>query len=231
MSATDIVQSGDRAGMSMTAAHSQPSRRRISENDILLGLLDAVERDPGVTQRSVARDLGIALGLANAYLRGCVRKGLIKVGQAPARRYVYYLTPQGFAEKSRLTASYLSRSFSFLREARAHCALAICDAQERSHRRLVLIGGGELADIARLVAREHAVEIAGTVVASADPGVLATGLAGLGELDAALVTAIENPQEAFEAALNLFGPDRVYVPALLRIRHRTAQPAKAGLRG
>src|SRR4051794_31761602 len=82
------------------------TRREASENDIVLGVLDAIERDPTVTQRSVALELGIALGLANGYLKRCVRKGLIKVRQAPARRYAYYLTPKGFAEKSRLTASY-----------------------------------------------------------------------------------------------------------------------------
>jgi len=60
--------------------------RRDSEDDIVLGVLDVVERDPTVTQRSVARELGIALGLANAYLKRCVRKGLIKVGQVPRRR-------------------------------------------------------------------------------------------------------------------------------------------------
>lgn len=204
---------------------SQPTRRETSEDDILLGLLNAVERDPAVTQRLVARDLGIALGLANAYLRRCVRKGFIKVGQAPARRYAYYLTPQGFAEKSRLTASYLSHSFSFLREARAQCAELLCAAAERVHCRLVLIGAGELSEIARLVAREYPVEIVGTVAASADSHALAADLSGLGSIDAAVVTTIENPQEAFEASLRLFGPDRVYVPALLRVRHPVGIPA------
>ncbi len=214
---------GDRG---VTSARSHPGRRLTAENDIVLGLLDAVARDPAVTQRSVARDLGIALGLANAYLRRCVRKGLIKVGQAPARRYSYYLTPQGLAEKSRLTASYLSHSFSFLREARAQCAQTFRAATERAHHRLVLVGGGDLSDIARLVAREHGVEIVGTVASSADPAALAADLSRLGSLDAAVVTAIENPDEAFEAALHLLGPDRVYAPALLRIRHPTGAPTR-----
>src|SRR5579863_4509642 len=89
---------------------------------IVLGLLSSVETDGARSQRHIAAELGIALGLANAYLKRCVHKGLVKVGQAPARRYAYYLTPQGFAEKSRLTATYLSHSFSFFREARAQCA-------------------------------------------------------------------------------------------------------------
>ena len=42
------------------------ARREPSNDAIVLGVLDAVERNPSVTQRSVARDLGIALGLVNA---------------------------------------------------------------------------------------------------------------------------------------------------------------------
>ncbi len=207
-----------RGSLRAASTSSHPSRRETSEDDILLGLLDAVERDSTVTQRLVARDLGIALGLANAYLRRCVRKGLIKVSQAPARRYAYFLTPQGFAEKSRLTASYLSHSFSFLREARAQCAEVLRAAAEHSHRRVVLVGAGELAEITRLLAREHDIEIVGTVSTNGGCHDLAADLPLLGPIDAAIVTAIENPQEAFDATLRSLGPHRVYAPALLRIR-------------
>src|SRR5438105_15459112 len=102
----------------MTNVEIRNDQRDPENEDIVLGVLDVVERDPSVTQRSVARELGIALGLANAYLKRCVRKGLIKVSQVPRRRYAYFLTPQGFAEKSRLTATYLAHSFSFFRRAR-----------------------------------------------------------------------------------------------------------------
>lgn len=219
-----------RGSLRTASAPSHPTRRESSEDDILLGLLDAVERDSGVTQRLVARDLGIALGLANAYLRRCVRKGLIKVSQTPPRRYAYFLTPQGFAEKSRLTASYLSHSFSFLREARAQCAELLRAAAAHSHCRIVLVGPGELAEITRLLAREYQIEVVGTVSTSAGGHDLAADLSALGPIEAVIVTAIENPQEAFDASFRLFGPDRVYAPALLRIRHPAGSPANLELR-
>src|SRR5713101_9048334 len=88
------------------------------ENErIVLGLLNSVEHDGDKSQRHIAAELGIALGLVNAYLKRCVKKGLVKVSEAPARRYAYYLTPQGFAEKSRLTVAYMSYSFSLFRRA------------------------------------------------------------------------------------------------------------------
>jgi hypothetical protein len=66
-----------------------PSRN--NQNDrIVLGLLQAVERESGQSQRRLAAELGIALGLVNIYLKRCVNKGLLKMAQAPARRYAYW---------------------------------------------------------------------------------------------------------------------------------------------
>src|SRR5271166_5482255 len=115
---------------------------------IMLGLLQSVERDGGQSQRRLAAELGIALGLVNAYLKRCIKKGLVKVGDAPARRYAYYLTPQGFAEKSRLTVQYLSNSFSFFRLAKSDCARVLEQAKASSFSRLVLAGKSDLAEIA-----------------------------------------------------------------------------------
>src|SRR5436309_7009255 len=121
---------------------------------IVLGLLTSIERDSSITQRKLAGDLGIALGLANAYLRHCVRKGLIKISQVPLNRYAYYLTPQGFAEKSRLTAEYLTVSFNFFRKARGDCAVLLRQCTALGWRRVALYGAGDLAEIVVLSAGE-----------------------------------------------------------------------------
>src|ERR1700731_943813 len=130
-----------------------------AEVDITLGMLTAVEENSVVTQRSLAKELGIALGLANAYLKRCVAKGLIKVTHAPANRYAYYLTPQGFAEKSRLTAQYLALSFDFFRVARMQCRelLDICELQGWT--RVVLCGRSELAEIVMLCAESEVIKL------------------------------------------------------------------------
>ena len=94
---------------------------RNREDALTLEILDVIDRQKDISQRQLASHLGVALGLANSYLKFCVRKGLIKVSQAPANRYLYCLTPSGFAEKSRLTAQYLSYSLSFYRKAGESC--------------------------------------------------------------------------------------------------------------
>ena len=85
------------------------------EERITLNLLDVVEGNSAITQRSLAAELGVALGLTNTYLKRCAKKGLIKVKQIPSNRYSYYLTPSGLTEKSRLMAEFLKQSFNFFR--------------------------------------------------------------------------------------------------------------------
>ena len=125
-------------------------------------ILQAIEAHSDVTQRHLADRLGIALGLANSYLKRCVRKGLIKVSQAPANRYLYYLTPQGFAEKSRLTKEYLSASFDFYRRAGSSLSAAFEECTKMRVTRILFAGVSELAEIGSLRAQDYGLELIGT---------------------------------------------------------------------
>ncbi|MCX7307102.1 MAG: winged helix-turn-helix transcriptional regulator [Afipia sp.] len=200
-----------------------------TENErLVLDLLNSVEADGSRSQRHIASELGIALGLVNAYLKRCVKKGLVKVGQAPARRYAYYLTPQGFAEKSRLTVDYLSTSFSFFRRAKADCANVFETAKSRGFRRLVLAGQSDLAEIALLCAAESGVNIIALIDKRSD----VDRFAGIPvfqsfdqveeKFDAIIVTDVRRARETLDAALAAFGGERVFVPALLGLRVPTA---------
>ena len=190
------------------------------ETEITLGVLDAVEQNARMTQRSVASELGIALGLANAYLKRCVRKGLIKVKQIPPNRYLYYLTPKGFAEKSRLTAEYLGSSFTFFRRARTQLEEAMALCRERGWQRVALCGVGELAEIASLCNAEFHLDL---VVVAPGAAKRVAGLAGApdlaaaGGVDAAIVTDLARPQATFDALKAQLAPKRILTPRLLRI--------------
>ena len=126
-----------------------------------LEILDIVQNNAQVSQRHLARQLGVALGLANSYLRRCVKKGWVKVQQAPANRYLYYLTPTGFSEKSRLTAEYLSTSLGFYREAGDSCSRLFDLCELNGWRRVLLCGISEVAEIAILRSLEREIEIVG----------------------------------------------------------------------
>lgn len=193
---------------------------------IMLGLLDAVEQDRAHSQRHLASELGIALGLVNAYLKRCMKKGLVKVRQAPARRYAYYLTPQGFAEKSRLTVEYLSYSFGFFRQAKTDCSELFRGAKASGVKSVLLVGQSDLAEIAALCAMEQSISIVGLVDAGAEQDRF-IGLPIFPDFDAVerpfdclLITDVNNARATCEAAVARFGAESVLVPELLRVRIR-----------
>ncbi len=201
----------------------------VDEARIVLGLLEYVGRGGEQSQRRLASELGVALGLANAYLKRCVKKGLVKVRQAPARRYVYYLTPRGFAEKSRLTLEFMSHSFALFRLAKADCMAALEAARERGYTRIALVGASDLAEIAAICALDGGFAIAAVV----DANVAADRFAGapvVGNLDslrplpdAVLVTDMRAAAAAVRMAAAKFGPERVLVPGLLGVRPSSAR--------
>jgi DNA-binding MarR family transcriptional regulator len=216
----------------------QPSRLDRDSTTLLLGVLSAVEHNSNVTQRSMSSELGVALGLANAVLKRCVRKGLIKISTAPLNRYAYYLTPSGFSEKARLTAEYLRASFDLFRKARSQYAEIFARFAVRGLKRIVLVGASELAEAALLSAREANVEIVGLVDAS-KAGEAHIGFAIAGDLadiatpfDAVVLCDMRDPQGVYlrmrDAVLAAgLEPERVVGPALLRLRVPSLETAGA----
>ena len=74
----------------------------------LMRLLDA---NPGMSQREVAREMGISLGKVNYCLQALMRKGWIKAtnfkNSQNKAAYMYWLTPRGLESKASLTLKYL----------------------------------------------------------------------------------------------------------------------------
>ncbi|NQV83837.1 MAG: winged helix-turn-helix transcriptional regulator [Rhodospirillales bacterium] len=193
-----------------------------------------VHDNSATSQRSMAGDLGIALGLANAYLKRCVKKGLIKVSQAPANRYAYYLTPNGFAEKSRLTAEFLSESFNLFRRARSESAELFNQCQNHNWKRIALYGTGDLTEIMALSAKDFPIEVA--CVISRDPGVsefagipVVTQTPNPNDIDAIVICAINGSQTAYDNACANFPPEKVLVFGFLSIS-KAAKPKERGVK-
>lgn len=192
-------------------------------DETLLGVLNVVERDAQTSQRLISRELGVALGLANAYLKRCVRKGFIKISQVPKRRYAYYLTPQGFAEKARLTGEFLSASLSFFRTAREQMSEILASCAKNEWRRVALAGASDLAEVGRLCAFDHKIELVG-VIDAPQAGTSFHGLPVLASLndckpvDAVIVTGLIKPETIVEALAQDIAPERILAPRLLRLK-------------
>lgn len=203
------------------AVNAGRAERDDDRDNLVLGILNAIDGNSQVTQRTVAQELGIALGLANAYMKRCARKGLIKISQAPARRYAYYLTPKGFSEKTRLTAKYLGASLTFFRRARNECTDLLRQCNTGSRARIALAGLSDLVDVVILCARDFPVEVVGVVDTRSDletyQGLpVVPGPHVLLPLDVVIVTDLTTPQATFDR-MNGLGMATVLAPPLLKL--------------
>lgn len=206
------------------------NNRSNNEEHITLNLLDIVEENCDITQRSLAAELGVALGLTNAYLKRCAKKGFIKVRQVPSNRYAYYLTPRGFSEKSRLTAQYLKQSFDFFRLARSQSEEILNYCQERGWERLALTGKSDLTGIIILSATELEIELVGVIDAEASVTTssylslpVVSKISEFDALHALILTDMKKPQEVFDEAVKIFPLERVLTMPILGINRSRAE--------
>jgi len=125
-----------------------------------LTILSAIADNDRLTQRHLARELGVTVSLANLYVRRLALKGFIRVINIRANRLRYLLTPKGIAEKSRLTYSYMCRTFERYREARQSLQAALHSLTEDGHKRIAFYGTGEAAEVAYLCLKEVGLDLA-----------------------------------------------------------------------
>jgi EPS-associated MarR family transcriptional regulator len=96
---------------------------RVLSEEVRYKLLRLLEPNPSLSQREVARELGISLGKVNYCLKALMSKGLIKASNFKNSRnktaYMYLLTPRGLEEKARVTRRFLQikmQEYEALRE-------------------------------------------------------------------------------------------------------------------
>lgn len=203
--------------------HSENSKDSFDNQDeILLGVLTAVERDANTSQRGISRELNVALGLANAYLKRCVRKGLIKIKQVPRRRYTYYLTPQGFLEKSRLAGEYFSASFTFFRRARAQMSDLMRDCGQVGWQHIAFAGISDLAEVGVICALDFPIKVVAAIAPTHAEKMFCglpvkASVAECGEIDAVIITELANPEEVYRAIAAQMETSRIFAPQLLQV--------------
>lgn len=193
---------------------------------LTLKLLQAIDERSDMSQRRLSQRLGVALGLTNSYLKRCIRKGFVKIREVPSNRYLYYLTPKGFAEKSRLTTTYLSVSFDFYREASKSYEELFNECQLNGWSRILLCGISELAEVAYLKAAGSDSVLVGVydkeVSQRSFCGIdVYADVTNLPSADAFFVCAIRSPERFLEHLRDHFEMDRILVPSILTLRGRT----------
>ncbi|HBG06059.1 MAG: transcriptional regulator [Geobacteraceae bacterium GWC2_58_44] len=122
-------------------------------------LLSEISGDEQLSQRELAKRLGIALGLVNSYLKNLVSKGFVRVSNFPKNRYAYLLTPKGFAEKSRLAYQHLSYFSGLYTVARQDYLKLFHALSAEGVKGVAFCGIDEVAEIAYLSLKETGMEL------------------------------------------------------------------------
>jgi DNA-binding MarR family transcriptional regulator len=171
-----------------------------------LQVLEAIELDRHITQRNLAAKLGVALGLTNIYLKRLIRKGYIKCVNVQSNRLLYLITPQGIAEKTRLTYEFMDYSLHLYREVRQHLRKVLRPCRDEGVSRIAVYGTGEAAELAYLSLREQGLE---PVAVFTDEGggtflgIPIRAIAEYGEIacDRLIVATLEKPDAAVHRLL------------------------------
>ncbi len=124
-------------------------------------LLDEISKGEKLTQRDLSKSLHVALGLINSYVKNLVSKGYIVVSKIPKKRYKYYLTPSGFAEKTRLTYQHFQNFTNLYKVARRDFHLLFNNIQNSDIKRVVFCGFDEITEIAFLSLKETDLKLVG----------------------------------------------------------------------
>lgn len=169
-----------------------------------LEILTAIGEMRPLTQRVLARRLGVALGLTNLYIKRLSQKGFIKIVEFPRKpaarkRLQYLLTPKGLAEKSRLTYEHMTYALNLYRRARATLRESLSLLSESGLKRVVLYGVGDAAELAYLTLKELGVEPAGVFAREAGGEFLGLTVRSLRELvdedvDRVIVATFDRPE-------------------------------------
>ncbi len=177
-----------------------------------LVLLNELDRNGGATQRTLATKLGVALGLTNLYLKRLACKGFIKITTIPRNRIRYLLTPQGLAEKSRLTYQYIQYSLSYYRDMRGRLKDMLVSFDGATGQRVAIYGTNELAELAYLSLREMNIDCVGFIDGNAHRSFLSCPVSspdGIADwqFDCVLIADLERA-DAFEEQLVRSGVPR-----------------------
>jgi len=163
-----------------------------------LHLLEEIERNNSPSQRQLASNLNVSVGLVNSFVKRLASKGYFKITHIPKNRVRYLLTPKGASEKTRLTYEYIKYSYGFYRDARKKLSILFQNLQSQGVKKLVFVGANDLAEIAYLTLNKTNL----LLVAILDDNqigkeflnhtVQATGNIGTIDFDRILITATES---------------------------------------
>jgi DNA-binding MarR family transcriptional regulator len=124
-----------------------------------LALLESIEKDPDVSQLSLATQMDVAVGTVNWHLKRLIEKGYVKIKRAERKKLRYIITPEGIALRARLTVDYIEQQFRLYRRTRERIQEYLAEVSRAGYGQVRLVGEGDVADICKLTCLERGITI------------------------------------------------------------------------
>jgi DNA-binding MarR family transcriptional regulator len=164
-----------------------------------LQFLEELEKTPNLSQRELSNKFGIALGVTNACLKRMVRRGWIRLTKVPPRRIGYYLTPKGFAEKARLTMTFLSYNIHHYSNLKAMITEKLLEMSSQGVKRVIFWGVSDEMEITYVTLQGTEMEL--VAIVDDDDGVNGKNILG---------TEIKSPD-----VIDSLKPDAILITSIL----------------
>jgi DNA-binding MarR family transcriptional regulator len=129
-------------------------------------ILQAIASGERLTQRSLAREMGVAVGLANLLIRRLVGKGYVRIANMGARHVTYLMTPEGrdaLATATRASIENTVHLYTQTREQIRDSLASISDQCAEHEKRIVFYGAGDVAEIAYVSLQNTDLSLVGVV--------------------------------------------------------------------
>lgn len=123
-------------------------------------LLNEIGQDPLVTQASLSKHLGIAVGSVNWYIKRLIHRGWVKVSHLDRTRLKYDLTREGMAVFTQRAMLYARNSLKVYGEFRKKARTLVRELKQRGIGQVNIEGNDEIVDILRLTCLEEGLYIA-----------------------------------------------------------------------
>lgn len=159
-----------------------------------LKALEAIEANPNISQRELARSMGVALGMANACVRTLVRKGLIKIRGESNRSITYHLTREGSVHKARLAMEWTGNTIDFYLQARTTLSALLQSLAAREVHQVAVYGADEAAELVVMLSPHAGIDVVSVVQPASgrriDDAILGHPVLALGALEPVRVDAV-----------------------------------------
>lgn len=143
---------------------NSPDQKNVSQKKASFfteyNLLKEIENNPEISQRELARRLNIGLAVTNVLIKKIAQQGWLRIQGLKPRRIVYFLTPKGFKEKSKLTYNFIRRTLFFYNEAKGIIQKELELVKKSGFDSIAVVGSGDIKEIFAIVAQGLKIPIA-----------------------------------------------------------------------